>query len=104
MSGHSVHPYLDHFHSSVGKIGTVTAAVLPNTLTRMLHQIDYTGTVLLAGVATSMVLLTTLAGTTYAWDSIQILGLAVISFVLLGGFILVEHQASEPVLSFIVTI
>lgn len=77
----------------------VTAAVLPGTLSRVSHIIDYAGTLLLAGVATGLVLLTTLAGTTYAWSSVQIIGLAVISVVLLIGFILVERRAAEPVLS-----
>lgn len=77
----------------------VTAAVLPGTLSRVQHHIDYLGTVLLAGVSTSLVLLTTFAGTTYAWGSIQILGLAAISLVLLAGFVLVERRVSEPVLA-----
>jgi MFS family permease len=45
----------------------VTAAVLPSTITtRVRHTIDYLGTGLLAAAATSLVLLTTLGGTTYA--------------------------------------
>ncbi len=77
----------------------VTAIVLPGTLSRVQHVIDYAGTVLLAGVATSLVLLTTLAGTTYAWGSTQIIGLAIIAAVMLIGFILVERRAAEPVLA-----
>lgn len=77
----------------------VTAAVLPGTLSRVSHVIDYAGTALLAGVATALVLLTTLAGITYAWNSVQILGLAALSALLLVGFILVERHAQEPVLA-----
>lgn len=77
----------------------VTAAVLPGTLSRVAHKIDYLGTLLLAGVATGLVLLTTFAGTTYAWGSIEILGLGIVSLVLLAGFIVVERRASEPVLA-----
>ncbi len=76
----------------------VTAAVLPGTLSRVQHVVDYAGTLLLAGVASGLVLLTTFAGTTYAWGSIQIIGLAVVSAVMLVGFILVERRALEPVL------
>ena len=47
----------------------VVAAVLPGQLRRAQHRIDYLGTVLLAGAATSLVLLTSLGGTTYAWSS-----------------------------------
>lgn len=77
----------------------VTAIVLPGTLSRVQHHIDYLGTVLLAGVATGLVLLTTFAGTTYAWESVQIIGLAAISLILLAAFILVERRAPEPVLA-----
>jgi EmrB/QacA subfamily drug resistance transporter len=47
----------------------VVAVVLPGHLRRAQHRIDYLGTVLLAGAATSLVLLTSLGGTTYAWSS-----------------------------------
>ncbi len=76
----------------------VTAAVLPNARKRISHVIDYLGTVLLAGAATSLVLLTTLGGTTYPWSSAPIYTLAVLGVVLIGLFILVEKRASEPVL------
>jgi EmrB/QacA subfamily drug resistance transporter len=76
----------------------VTAVVLPNPPRRVSHVIDYLGTVLLAGAATSLVLLTTLGGTTYAWSSAQIYALAVLGVVLIGLFVLVERRAAEPVL------
>lgn len=76
----------------------VTAAVLPGTLSRQSHRIDYLGTLLLAGVASGLVLLTTFAGTTYGWGSPEILGLAVMSLILLAGFMLTERRAAEPVL------
>jgi EmrB/QacA subfamily drug resistance transporter len=76
----------------------VVAAVLPGTLRRAPHRIDYAGTVLLAGAATSLVLLTSLGGTTYAWDSAEIIGLGVLAVVLTGLFFAVERRAAEPVL------
>ena len=76
----------------------VTAIVLPNPPQRISHVIDYLGTLLLAGAATSLVLLTTLGGTTYAWSSAPIYTLAVLGVLLIGGFILVERRAVEPVL------
>jgi EmrB/QacA subfamily drug resistance transporter len=75
----------------------VVAAVLPGQLRRVQHSIDYLGTVLLAGAASSLVLLTSLGGTTYAWSSapIYILGAAA---VLLGvAFVWAESHAAEPV-------
>jgi EmrB/QacA subfamily drug resistance transporter len=76
----------------------VTAIVLPGTSTRVQHVIDYLGTILLAAAATSLVLLTTLGGTTYRWASPQVITMAVAGVVLLVAFVLVERRAAEPVL------
>jgi MFS family permease len=76
----------------------VTAIVLPGTLTRVPHVIDYLGTILLAAAATSLVLLTTLGGTTFRWASPQVIIMAVAGVVLLVAFVLVERRAAEPVL------
>ena len=76
----------------------VTAIVLPATVTRVQHVIDYLGTILLAGAATSLVLLTTLGGTTYRWGSAPVIILAVAGVVLLVAFVLAERRAAEPVL------
>ncbi len=76
----------------------VTAVVLPSALSRVHHVIDYLGTVLLAGAATCLVLLTTLGGTTYQWGSAPIVGLAVGAALLVAAFVLVERRAAEPVL------
>jgi EmrB/QacA subfamily drug resistance transporter len=62
------------------------------------HVIDYLGAAVLAAALTCIVLFTSLGGTTYAWDSPQILGLIVLSAVLLPTFVLVERRAVEPVL------
>ena len=77
----------------------VTAAVLPSAVThRVPHKIDYLGTALLALAATSLVLLTTLGGTTYAWGSAPIIILGVGGVVLLVAFVFAERRAAEPVL------
>jgi EmrB/QacA subfamily drug resistance transporter len=76
----------------------VTAAALPGTISRRHHVIDYLGTVTLAAAATSLVLLTTLGGGTYAWLSPQIVGLAVAAVLLVVAFVAVERRAVEPVL------
>ncbi|MER6999669.1 MFS transporter [Streptomyces sp. NPDC000410] len=76
----------------------VIAAVLhiPARATR--RTIDYLGTFLIASVATCLVLVASLGGTTWAWDSPQIIGLAVLAAVLLVAFVYVERRAAEPVL------
>jgi EmrB/QacA subfamily drug resistance transporter len=76
----------------------VVAAVLPGHLRRTHHRIDYAGTALLAGTATSLVLLTSLGGTTFPWSSSPIIILAIAAVVLGVAFVLAERRAPEPVL------
>ncbi|MEV6552528.1 MFS transporter [Streptomyces sp. NPDC051597] len=76
----------------------VIAAVLHIPVHRTRHTIDYLGTFLIASVATCLVLVASLGGTTWAWGSAQIIGLAVLGAVLLGAFVAVERKAAEPVL------
>ncbi|WP_107397903.1 MDR family MFS transporter [Streptomyces acidiscabies] len=76
----------------------VIAAVLhiPRRTTR--HVIDYLGTLLIASVATCLVLVASLGGTTWAWGSFQVIGLLVLGVVLAAAFVVVERRAAEPVL------
>jgi len=76
----------------------VTALVLPASGPRGHPRIDYLGTALLAGAAVSLVLLTSLGGTTYPWLSAPIIILAVAGVALVVGFVFVERRAAEPVL------
>ncbi|MFJ7410447.1 DHA2 family efflux MFS transporter permease subunit [Streptomyces sp. NPDC098077] len=76
----------------------VIAAVLHIPVRREKHTIDYLGTFLIAAVATALVLVASLGGTTWAWSSPQIIGLAVLAVVLLVAFVAVERRAVEPVL------
>jgi len=76
----------------------VLAVVLPSRSERKRHRIDYAGTALLGTCLSSLVLLTTLGGTSYDWGSIQIVGLGVIAVISLIGFIAAERRATEPVL------
>jgi EmrB/QacA subfamily drug resistance transporter len=76
----------------------VVASQVPGTLSRVHHTIDYMGTALLSLAATSLILLTSLGGTTYPWASlpIYILGVAGVALIVLFAF--VERRAKEPVL------
>ncbi len=76
----------------------VVASQVPGQLSRIHHKIDYLGTAVLALAATSLILLTSLGGTTYAWASAPIYILGVAGVVLIGVFIYVERHAAEPVL------
>ncbi|WP_256107248.1 MFS transporter [Streptomyces sp. ODS05-4] len=76
----------------------VIAAVLHIPVRSTRHTIDYLGTFLIASVATCLVLVASLGGTTWAWTSPQIIGLAVLGAVLLLFFVRTERRAAEPVL------
>ncbi|MGV9253986.1 MDR family MFS transporter [Streptomyces sp. NPDC003697] len=73
-----------------------TALRIPRRAAR--HVIDYLGTFLIAAVATCLVLIASLGGTTWAWGSPQVVGLAVLSAVLTVAFVVTERRAAEPVL------
>ncbi len=76
----------------------VVASQVPGKLSRIHHVIDYIGTVVLSLAATSFILLTSLGGTTFGWNSVPIWILGVCGVVLVGVFVLVERRAKEPVL------
>ncbi|MEV6482628.1 MDR family MFS transporter [Streptomyces sp. NPDC051576] len=73
-----------------------TALHIPRRSTH--HVIDYLGTFLIAAVATCLVLVASLGGTTWGWGSPQIIGLAVLGAALIVAFVAVERRAAEPVL------
>ncbi len=77
---------------------TVIAAAFHAQPERRRHQMDYLGALLLAGSLASIVLFTSLGGTTWAWGSLQIVGLMVAGAVLLPAFLWVESRADEPIL------
>ncbi|MGD1217645.1 DHA2 family efflux MFS transporter permease subunit [Streptomyces krungchingensis] len=83
----------------VGVVALVVIAVvlhIPAKAAR--HVIDYLGTFLIAAVATCLVLVASLGGTTWSWSSPQIVGLAVLGVALAFVFVAVERRAAEPVL------
>lgn len=83
-------------------IGVVALAVIATVLhipvRSTKHTIDYLGTFLIASVATCLVLVASLGGTTWAWGSGQTIGLAALAVILLVFFIRAERRAEEPVL------
>jgi EmrB/QacA subfamily drug resistance transporter len=76
----------------------VVASQVPGHLRRVHHTIDYLGTATLSLAATSLILMTSLGGTTYPWASAPIYILGVAGAVLVGLFVLVERRAAEPIL------
>jgi EmrB/QacA subfamily drug resistance transporter len=83
-------------------IGLIALAVIaiafqPRT-DHVKHTIDYLGSALLAGGLSSIVLYTSLGGTTYSWTSPWMLALIVGGALLLVAFVFAESRAAEPVL------
>ncbi|HUZ21484.1 MAG TPA: MDR family MFS transporter [Acidimicrobiales bacterium] len=83
----------------IGAVALVAvASAVPGHLSRVHHVIDYLGSALLTLAATSLILMTSLGGTTYAWGSFAIIFLGVAGAVLTLAFVLAERRAPEPIL------
>ncbi|HWB52492.1 MAG TPA: MDR family MFS transporter [Stellaceae bacterium] len=65
---------------------------------RRAPRIDIVGTLLLAALLTSLILLTSLGGGGIAWRSPTALGLAAAAVLAIAGFIGVERHVAEPIL------
>ena len=61
-------------------------------------SIDYLGTFLLAAASTCLVLITSLGGSTWGWNSVEVWGCGIGAVLLIIAFIVVEQRVSEPVL------
>ncbi len=99
--------FVDHFswrwifyvNLPVGAVAfVVIGAVFQARPVRREHTIDYLGAALLAAGLSAAVLFTSLGGTTWPWDSSQIVALIVIAVVSLFVFLFVETRAAEPIL------
>src|SRR5690349_19691510 len=91
--------WIFYINIPIGVIALVVVAIqVPGTLRRVHHVIDYLGTAVLSLAVTSLILLTSLGGTTYPWRSAPIYILGVAGVLLIGVFVLVERRAAEPVL------
>ncbi|MDT7650996.1 MAG: hypothetical protein QOI36_2402 [Pseudonocardiales bacterium] len=83
-------------------LAVVSLVVVQRTLNipvirRPVH-IDYLGAALIAGGVCDLLIWVTLAGTEFAWASSTSLLLVAIGVVLLGGAVLVETRAKEPII------
>ncbi len=84
----------------VGAVAILTAGiVLPKPVRRILHKIDYLGSISLIGWSVPLLLAFSWAGTQYAWSSWQIISLFVAAAVILPVFFLVEMKVAEPIIS-----
>jgi EmrB/QacA subfamily drug resistance transporter len=96
---HASWRWIFYINLPLGALALVVLAIaLPSASERKSHRVDYLGTALLGTSLASLVLLTTFGGTTYAWDSMTIIGLGLLAVLALVAFVWVEHRAEEPVL------
>ncbi len=76
----------------------VVATVLHIPVRRVPHKIDWAGTAFLSVGVTCIILLTTWAGSEYAWGSPEIIGLGLVALVTLGVFCWIETKVAEPII------
>ncbi len=76
----------------------VTTVEFPRLMRESLKQVDYPGVIALIGTLTPALLVMTWGGSTYAWTSKMIIGLAILSFISFVAVILIERKAEDPVL------
>ena len=91
--------WIFYINVPIGAVALIVVALqVPGTLRRVHHTIDYLGTLLLSAAATSLILLTSLGGTTYPWNSSPIWILGILGVLLTVAFIIAERYAAEPIL------
>src|SRR6185312_6111174 len=71
---------------------------IPGRTRRQEHRVDYLGAVVLSAAVTTLLLASVWAGTTYAWGSARVVGIASAGLLLVLLFIWVERRAAEPLL------
>jgi EmrB/QacA subfamily drug resistance transporter len=77
----------------------VLAAALPARPSSRRHTIDYLGAALLSFALTAVILVTSLGGNTFAWDSQFVVGMSIAAIVSLVAFVAVEARSREPILA-----
>jgi MFS family permease len=83
----------------IGLVAILTAgAVLPRSVRRTQHRIDYLGAAALIAGTVPLLLALSWGGTQYPWGSGQILGLFAFAAVMLLALIAVEQRAAEPII------
>ena len=83
----------------IGAVALVVVAIGMRTHTAHRRPvIDYLGTFLIAAAASSLILITSFGGSTWAWSSWQVYLCAALAVVFLIGWFFAERHAKEPVL------
>lgn len=101
VTGHLGWRWAFYVNLPIGLLCVIWCAVLlhvPSAARRGKIAIDWAGITLMTAMITAVVMLATWGGSTYAWGSAQILGLAAGAAVLLTAFVASQKRAAEPLL------
>lgn len=79
-------------------IATILFLHIPKRTYDQRPKIDYAGMMLMAVATASLVLALTWGGNTYAWSSVQVLGLFAVAVVTGAAFLFAESKAAEPIM------
>jgi EmrB/QacA subfamily drug resistance transporter len=77
----------------------VIAAALPARPSGRAHTIDYPGAALLSFALTAVILVTSLGGNSFPWDSAFVFGMGAAAALSLVAFVAVEARSREPILA-----
>src|SRR4051795_2509162 len=98
LTTHASWRWIFYVNLPLGVVALVVLGItLPGKRERVQRSIDYMGTVLLAVSLSSLVLATTLGGTTYDWGSPFIVGMGILFVAATAAFLYAERRAREPV-------
>ena len=78
----------------------VTSMKFPKLVSDETKRIDFPGMVALSSTLASALLVMTWGGSTYSWQSAEIIGLTLLSIISLIAFIMIERSAEDPILPF----
>lgn len=77
---------------------TVTSMKFPNQIRDVSMRLDYLGMAALSASLIAALLIMSWGGSTYAWASVEIIGLGTLSMLALVAFIIIERRADDPLL------
>lgn len=93
-------PWVFYVNMPLGAVAILTAGIaMPKGTRRQSHSIDYVGAALLITGTVPLLLAFSWAGDTYAWGSIQIIGMLAFSIVALIAAFIWESRVTEPIIS-----
>ncbi len=61
-------------------------------------KLDFAGMATLTASLSAFLLMLTWGGSTYAWESMEIIGLGILSIACVVGFVMIERRAEDPIL------